>query len=146
VGLPQRLRARCSGGPRSASRSFARRNQALRAPSSSWIRPNLAQEPLFRDDVVAYFEIRDRMPLPDSFWASAAALEAAGVIVIDENSEGSGVGFGRTAGDEGCFRHSRIAGKRSRPVSTIRCNALFGQQGCRAIASYDGHRLSPLSS
>jgi hypothetical protein len=44
--------------------------------------------PVVPRDTIVDFEIGSRTPLPDSLAAIRAALEAAGVILIDENGEG----------------------------------------------------------
>ena len=50
----------------------------------------LARRSVVPRDTIVDFEIGSRTPLPDSLAAIRAALEAAGVIFIDENGEGPG--------------------------------------------------------
>src|SRR5208282_1285709 len=52
----------------------------------------LARRAVVPRDAIADFEIGSRTPLPDSLAAIRAALEAAGVIFIDENGEGRALG------------------------------------------------------
>ena len=51
----------------------------------------MARRAVVRRDALADFENGSRMLSPDNFAAIRAALEAAGVIFIDENGEGPGV-------------------------------------------------------
>jgi transcriptional regulator with XRE-family HTH domain len=51
----------------------------------------LARRAVVRRDALADFENGSRMLSPDNLAAILAALEAAGVIFIDENGEGPGV-------------------------------------------------------
>ena len=54
-------------------------------------RAELARRSVVPRDTIVDFELGSRTPLPDSLAAIRAALEAAGVIFIDENGEGPGV-------------------------------------------------------
>ena len=79
----------------------------------------MARRAVVPRDTIVDFEIGSRTPLPDSLAAIRAALEAVGVIFIDENGEGPGVGSGRCESDEAAlapgfnpkirFRHGRSA-------------------------------------
>jgi transcriptional regulator with XRE-family HTH domain len=51
----------------------------------------LARRAVVPRNTIVDFEIGSRTPLPDSLATIRAALEAAGVIFIDENGEGPGV-------------------------------------------------------
>jgi hypothetical protein len=58
----------------------------------------LAQRSVVSTDTIADFENGTRTPAAESLAAIRAALEAAGVIFIDENGEGPGVRLRKTRG------------------------------------------------